>query len=108
MGKPRLDDYFAQGGNVIMKLQDALFNWLQIRLVSDARPDDRAAGETVDFFAEILREDHQLQDVRIVRTDETMVHIRYVQDGKPKTQMYDREHAEQLLHDINDNPKYNE
>jgi len=90
-----------------LKLQDALFNWLQIRLVADARPDDRAAQETLDFFADILRTDHRLDEFEIIKTDDTMIHLRYVQEGKAKTQMFDREHAEQLLHDINANPKYN-
>ncbi|PYI54613.1 hypothetical protein [Paenibacillus flagellatus] len=91
-----------------MKLQDALFNWLQIRLVAEARPDDNAAKETESFFAEVLRDDHRLTDVRIASTDDTMVHVRYVHEGKTKTQMFDKEHAEQLLHDINANPKYND
>ncbi|RKN86925.1 hypothetical protein [Paenibacillus ginsengarvi] len=90
-----------------MKLQDALFNWLQIRLVADARQDDNAAKETESFFAEILRDDHKLEDVRIAAIDETMVHVRYEQEGKTKLQMFDREHAEQLLSDIAANPKYN-
>lgn len=90
-----------------MKLQDALFNWLQIRLVADARPDDSAAKETESFFAEILRDDHHLTDVNISRTDDTMVYVQYVLEGKSKTQMFDKEHAQQLLHDINENPKYN-
>lgn len=90
-----------------MKLQDALFNWLQIRLVADARPDDNAAKETESFFAEILRDDHKLTGIRIDSVDETMIRLRYEQDGKTKLQMFDREHAEQLLSDIAANPKYN-
>ncbi|TMV46698.1 hypothetical protein FE783_25675 [Paenibacillus mesophilus] len=90
-----------------MKLEDALFNWLQIRLVADARPDDNAAKETESFFAEILRDDHKLGNVHIANKDDTMIHVRYEKDGKPKLQMYDKEHAEQLLADINSNPKYN-
>ena len=37
-----------------MKLTDALFNWLQIRIVGDARPRDRSARDTVQFFEQIL------------------------------------------------------
>ena len=90
-----------------MKLQDALFNWVQIRLVADARPDDNAANETESFFAEVLRDDHKLGNVHIAKLDDTMVHVRFEQDGATKTQMFDKEHAEQLLSDINANPKYN-
>lgn len=90
-----------------MRLQDALFNWLQIRIVSDARPEDNAARETALFFDEILRDDHHLQNVAIASVDETMYHVQYDIEGKTKRQMYDRESAEQLLADIEANPKYN-
>ncbi len=91
-----------------MKLDDALFNWLQIKLVADARPDDHAAKETVDFFAEILTEDHHLQHIQISQVDETMYYVTYESEGKKKTRMFDRQSADQLLVDINENPKYNE
>lgn len=90
-----------------MTLQDALFNWLQISIVAEARPDDNAARETCGFFEQILREDHHVTHFGIALKDETRIHVRYETDGRTKTQMYDREHAEQLLHDIESNPKYN-
>ncbi|GAA3403883.1 hypothetical protein ACFFNY_02895 [Paenibacillus hodogayensis] len=90
-----------------MKLNEALFNWLQIRLVAEARPEDNAARETESFFAEILRDDHNLQDVRIAVTDDTTLHVRYEHEGETKAQRFDKEHAEQLLRDIAANPKYN-
>ncbi len=34
-----------------MNLQDTLFNWLQISIVAEARPEDGAARETKDFFS---------------------------------------------------------
>jgi hypothetical protein len=90
-----------------MVLQDALFNWLQIKIVSDARPEDGAAKETLDFFEQILREDHKLTSFSVSGSDETMLFVQYEVDGKSKKQMIDRERAEQLLKDINSNPKYN-
>jgi hypothetical protein len=90
-----------------MTLQDALFNWVQIHIVAEARPDDDAARETCSFFEEILREDHHVSQFAVSARDETMIHIRYEIDGRTKTQMYDRDHAEQLLRDIESNPKYN-
>lgn len=90
-----------------MKLDDALFNWLQIHIVAEARPDDKAALDTERFFAQILKEDHQVERFEIVKTDDTMVHLRYEQDGRSKLQLYPREAAEQLLADIASNPKYN-
>ncbi|MEX2462434.1 MAG: hypothetical protein WD469_14235 [Paenibacillaceae bacterium] len=90
-----------------MVLQDALFNWLQMKIVSDARPDDGAAKETLDFFGIILTEDHHLSDVVEGSEDESRLFIQFVVDGESKKQLFDRERAEQLLTDINSNPKYN-
>ena len=90
-----------------MRVDDALFNWLQIKLVADARPHDSAAIDTERFFWQILEEDHQIRSLEITKTDDTMVHIAYTQGEKTKKLFYDREHAEQLLHEINSEPRYN-
>ncbi|WP_166243773.1 hypothetical protein [Paenibacillus turpanensis] len=90
-----------------MNFQDALFNWLQIRIVANARPSDHAALETARFFSEILQEDHGLDTFEISKVDDTMVYIKYMKDGASKLQMFDRESAEQLLRDIEAEPKYN-
>ena len=91
-----------------MKLEDALFNWLQIKIVSDARPDDRAAEDTMMFFGKILEEDHNITGLTIVERKDTMIHICMEQDGEEQVKAFDREWAETLLKDINSNPKYNE
>jgi hypothetical protein len=91
-----------------LTLQDALFNWLQMTIVAEARPEDHAAKETQQFFEQILREDHGLSDFHIEQKDETRLHIRFEQDGESKKQMFDRESSEKLLEDILSNPKYNE
>ncbi|MDQ0059379.1 hypothetical protein [Paenibacillus harenae] len=90
-----------------MRLEDALFNWLQIQIVSAARPDDGAAADTLSFFAQILIEDHQVSHFEIAKTDDTMIHLKYEKDGRSKLQLFPRESAEQLLADIESNPKYN-
>lgn len=90
-----------------MKLEDALFNWLQIKLVATARQDDQAARDTLAFFEQILTEDHGLTDFAITKTDDTMIHLKYEKDGRVKLQLYPRERGEQLLADIESNPKYN-
>src|SRR4051812_26697109 len=95
------------GRKTEMKLEDALFNWLQIKIVAEARKDDLAAEDTRLFFEEILREDHSISNLESTG-DENMVHISYVVDGVQKKLMFDKESAEQLLHDINSNPKYND
>jgi len=90
-----------------MRLEDALFNWLQIRLVEDGRENDRAAADTRTFFEQLLTEDHGVTNLTIEHTDESSVHLRYDIEGHSKLQMIPRELAEQLLRDINSNPKYN-
>jgi hypothetical protein len=90
-----------------MVLQDALFNWLQMKIVSDARPDDGAAKETLDFFGIILTEDHHLSEIEVGVEEENKLYIKYSVEGESKKQIFDRERAEQLLADINSNPKYN-
>lgn len=91
-----------------MRFEDALFNWLQIKVVADARADDRAAQDTAQFFYEILVEDHKLTDIAVAEHGEGMLRMTYRQDGEPGHKTFDRELVEQLLHDINMNPKYNE
>ncbi|MBO8162219.1 MAG: hypothetical protein H0Z34_00700 [Brevibacillus sp.] len=90
-----------------MKLGDALFNWLQIKVVADARPDDRSAAETVRFFEEILSEDHQVGQLSYSK-DAAMYTIRYQADGRPRMQMYPIDAVEQLLESIQSEPKYNQ
>lgn len=90
-----------------MKLQDALFNWLQMKIVFDNRPDDRAAKDTLEFFEMILREDHGLTAFEIERNDDRFYYVTI--DGKDgtETKKFDKEMADQLLADINGNPRYN-
>ncbi|MEI7026724.1 hypothetical protein [Paenibacillus sp. y28] len=91
-----------------MRLQDALFNWLQIRLVSEGRPGDGAAMETQQFFMQILEEDHKLSQVGFRIEDEEYYIVHYIAEGQPREQRFDRELADQLLAEINANPKYND
>lgn len=89
-----------------MKLLDALFNWLQIKVVADARPEDRAAMETKRFFEEILAEDHHVEIIEVT-CDQSMYKVRYRENEEAvKTQMYDRESVEQLLVAIENEPKF--
>lgn len=91
-----------------MNLQDALYNWLQIHIVAEGRPDDNAAKDTLAFFEQILEEDHHLSDVRIASVDESLITVQFGQDGRTMSRQFPRDAAEQLLADIRSNPKYNE
>ncbi len=88
-----------------MNLQDAMFNWLQMHIVSEARPEDRAARDTLDFFATILREDHNLGRFEITAVDEENIIVQYELEDGEQTKAFDRELCEKLLADINSNPK---
>jgi hypothetical protein len=90
-----------------LTLQDALFNWLQIHLVAEARVGDRAAADTRDFFVQVLQEDHRIGNIKISRV-KGMYHLDFEHEGAEKRQSYPKAMAEQLLIDINSNPKYNE
>lgn len=64
-----------------MKLNEAIYNWLQIKVVAEARPEDRAAQDTYSFFSQILEEDHQVEILDVV-LDDTMYVVTFNQDGK--------------------------
>lgn len=91
-----------------MKLQDALYNWLQMHIVAEARPADGAARETLDFFAVILQEDHGLTRFYVDGKDDDNIYVTYEQEQQLRKLPFDRETAEKLLDDINSNPKYNQ
>ncbi len=90
-----------------MKLDDALFNWLQIQVVAVARPDDQSAIDTTQFFLDILTEDHHVSDLRFAK-DATMYTLHYTVADKRKMQMYEIEAVEQLLLAIENEPRYNQ
>ncbi|RAL25984.1 hypothetical protein [Thermoflavimicrobium daqui] len=90
-----------------MQLKDALFNWLQIQIVWEARPSDRSARDTVLFFTEILREDHQVSDLE-KREEESEYVISFRQHDEMLSYSFPKEAAEKLLSDIVSEPKYNQ
>ena len=51
-------------------VQDSLYNWLTIKVVSDARPEDIAATETEEMFLSILKEEHGITDLMIHKEEE--------------------------------------
>ncbi|HWO95465.1 MAG TPA: hypothetical protein VNM45_03800 [Bacillus sp. (in: firmicutes)] len=65
-------------------VQDTIYNWLTIKVVADARPDDHAARETLAFFEHLLTEDHQVENVLFTK-DDIMYLVTYMIDGKERT-----------------------
>ncbi|MBU8877669.1 hypothetical protein BGM26_01535 [Bacillus sp. FJAT-29790] len=85
-------------------LQDALYNWLTIKIVSDERLEDLAAAETEKTFLEMLTEDHGLSNIEIEK-DEIMYYVHYDQDGERKKSRFPRELIEVMLDQMNAEPE---
>ena len=81
-----------------MKREDALFNWLQIQVVAEARPDDRSALDTAAFFAQLLLED---------RVENGWYHLSGKQEAGQVDNRYPGEAVESLLAAIENEPKFN-
>ncbi|WP_139489999.1 hypothetical protein [Brevibacillus dissolubilis] len=88
-----------------MKLQDVIYNWLQIRVVAEARPDDRSAQETEQFFHSILKEDHQVNEVAHAKVEDVYA-VHYTIGEEEHTVTFDAEVIDSLLDAIQDEPKY--
>lgn len=85
-------------------LQDALYNWLTIQVVADARPDDIAAQETAAFFRAILKNDFHLTNIEVKR-DETMYIVHYEKEQQLKTARFPIELIEVMLEQIESEPE---
>ncbi|MFF2445992.1 hypothetical protein ACFVSW_02735 [Neobacillus sp. NPDC058068] len=85
-------------------LQDALYNWLTIKVVFDARPEDTAAKETLEYFDEMLTSKHHVSNIETT-TDEMMYYLSYQQGEEMKKARYPRELIEIMLDQINNEPE---
>jgi hypothetical protein len=86
-----------------MTLDDAVFNWLQIKYVAKMRPDDQAAQETYAFFTQLLEEDHRLQEIT-VSTEDQMYLVQFLHEGKRREKKFPCEFVHQLYHDLEEGP----
>jgi hypothetical protein len=89
-----------------MTLDDAIFNWLQIKYVAEQRKDDGAAQDTMQFFEEMLEEDFKLEGIK-VEIDEGMYVVNFVYEEKDQEKRHPVEFVRQLFLDIESEPKYN-
>lgn len=55
-----------------MKLEDAIFNWLSMKVLVKKCPEDRAAIETEKLFMEILEKDFQVSVIHVREDDSSM------------------------------------
>lgn len=84
-------------------VQDALYNWLSIKVVCDARPEDTAARETLELFEDIINNEHHLTDIDVT-TDEMMYYVSYQYEGETKKTRFPRDLIEVMINQINQEP----
>ncbi|WP_042356384.1 hypothetical protein [Bacillus rubiinfantis] len=85
-------------------VQDVLYNWLTIKVVSDARPEDTAAAETKNHFEEIMASEYDISDVMITKDDE-MYYLSYQHGEETKKTRFPCELIEIMLNQINQEPE---
>ncbi|PTQ56841.1 MAG: hypothetical protein BSOLF_2643 [Candidatus Carbobacillus altaicus] len=88
-----------------MSYMDAIRHWLEIELVARARPEDKAAIKTADFFNRILQEDHHIIIKNVQKADDRYL-VTYEESGDLKETRFDRYQVEGLLLAIEHEPKY--
>ncbi|MBM4764371.1 hypothetical protein [Bacillus sp. B15-48] len=88
----------------MISLQDKLYNWLTIKVVVDARPDDSAAVETKEMFEQLLADEHGIDELEI-EVDEEMYSIAVERNGEKKTYRFPRELIEVMIDQINEEPE---
>lgn len=88
----------------MQSVQDSLYNWLTIKIVSDARPADAAARDTKELFEDILYSDHGLSNIEITK-DDLMYYVSYTQQNETKKNRFPIELIEVLLNQMNAEPE---
>jgi hypothetical protein len=88
----------------VKSLQDALYNWLTIKVVSDERPEDFPAVETKELFEDILITEHGLKNIQVLK-DERMYIVNYEKAGEEKISRFPIELIEVMLNQIKDEPE---
>ncbi|MBW7651097.1 hypothetical protein [Anoxybacillus sp. ST4] len=87
-----------------MKLQDAVYNWLTITVVAHARPNDTAAQETERFFADLLREDHAVEQIAYTKEGDVYT-VAFTVNNESRTFRFPAELVETMLDQINREPE---
>lgn len=91
----------------VIPIRDALYNWLTIKNVAEARPEDDAAWDTFSFFDEILAEDHNVEKIEVEK-DNVFYTVHYWVAGEEQTEQFAVPMIDALLRSIEAEPKYNE
>ncbi|KMJ58487.1 hypothetical protein AB685_11425 [Bacillus sp. LL01] len=84
-------------------LQDTLYNWLTIKVVAEARPDDKSAQDTRELFEGILLDDHKLANI-VVSKEDPMYYVEYDKDGERHKVRFPIELIDVMLEQIQNEP----
>ena len=85
-------------------LQDALYNWLTIQVVCEARPEDSAAAETEEFFRDMLEKDHEVF-VDSISKISPFYFVNYSRKGEQGTHRFPIELIDMMLEQIQLEPE---
>jgi hypothetical protein len=88
----------------MMSLQDKLYNWLTIKVVVEARPEDTAAKDTMNMFEQLLAEENGIQSPEVTM-DEDMYYIEVNTNENQKTYRFPRDLIEVMLDQISNEPE---
>ncbi|ABO66315.1 MULTISPECIES: hypothetical protein [Geobacillus] len=87
-------------------VQEALYNWLTIHLVANARPHDAAARDTASFFLSILESDFGVTAVNAVKDEANGQYVvEYVRGGEKHSSYFPAELAEAIWRQIEAEPE---
>ncbi|NSL50732.1 hypothetical protein [Calidifontibacillus erzurumensis] len=85
-------------------LQDAFYNWLSIKVVSNARPNDKAAQETLAYFDAVLKEDYHVEKILQIEEKEDLYYVHYMHQGEKKSMRFPKELVDFMLQAIEKEP----
>jgi hypothetical protein len=87
----------------MQSVQDALYNWLTIKVIYEARPTDEAAKETYELFDGILKDEHGVSNVEI-KVIEDFYSVKYTQSEKERSTRFPVEMIDCFIDQIKVNP----
>ncbi|WP_181348960.1 hypothetical protein [Thalassobacillus sp. CUG 92003] len=86
-------------------LQDAIYNWLTIKIVSDHRPTDRSAADTASLFHQVLIEDHHVDELNVLHQPD-YYEVTCVINGHHNSYRFPRETVELFVNQMKENPEH--
>ena len=86
-------------------IQDAIYNWLTIKVVNDHRPEDTAANETVLWFEHTLQDKFNLTDYHYKKSDGWYI-VSYKVEETMNEFRFPEDMVEIMLNQILQNPEH--